>query len=54
MVAGTPKLDTQPAKRALAQSAVVMEARTQVSVAARRRQRPYQVHVEVGETAVRY
>jgi hypothetical protein len=26
MVAGTPKRDTQPAKRALAQSAAVMEA----------------------------
>jgi hypothetical protein len=26
MVAGTPKRDTQPAKRALTQSAVVMEA----------------------------
>ena len=67
MVAGTPKRDTQPAKRALAQSAAVMEASgmasghlnvrsmmVNVGVAARRRQRPDQVHVEVGETAVRY
>jgi hypothetical protein len=70
MVAGTPKCDTQPAKRALAQSAEVggdggerdglrpsrcpVDDGGQVGVAARRRQRPDQVHMEVGETALRY
>jgi hypothetical protein len=32
MVAGTPNPDTQPAKRALAQSAVVMDERGMASV----------------------
>ena len=55
MVAGTPNLVTQPAKRALAQSAAVMEASgEQVGVAVRGRQWPDQVDVDVGETAVRY
>ncbi len=68
MVAGTPNRDTQPAKRALAQSAAVMEASgmaswpsrdpvddgEQVGVATRGRQRPDQVYVDVGETAGGY